>query len=133
MKFLQQSFTTRLIGILMTAYSLFYLAYPFIEGQMTAKLPVNECLFKSITHLPCPGCGYVRSVQYASQNHWHEAFLWHPFFIAIMLVAVVFLVTGLKLTYSGTLFNLPKWFIYSLITLAIVSWATKFIMGSAYY
>ena len=117
----------------MTAYSLFYLAYPFLSGQIVAKLPVNACLFKNITSLPCPGCGYVRSVQHAAHNHWHEAFLWHPFFIVIFLVAVIFLFTGIKIIVSGSFINLPKWFIYSFIVLAIMSWAMKIILGPAYY
>ncbi|MBI3921066.1 MAG: DUF2752 domain-containing protein [Armatimonadetes bacterium] len=51
-----------------------------------AGLPVNLCLFKWITGVPCPGCGLTRSVTCLSHGHFAAAFHFHPFGIVAYLV-----------------------------------------------
>lgn len=46
---------------------------PFQEG------PVEICVFKNLTNLPCPGCGFTRSFVYMGHLDFYHAFLMHPF------------------------------------------------------
>ncbi len=46
---------------------------PFQEG------PVEICVFKSLTNLPCPGCGMTRSFVYFAHADLLNSFLIHPF------------------------------------------------------
>ena len=48
-------------------------------------LPIDLCLLKRLTGLPCPTCGLTRAVCYALQGDWAASLGFHP---AGILVAV---------------------------------------------
>ncbi len=47
--------------------------------------PVEICVFKNITNLPCPGCGFTRSFVYMGHLDFYRAFLMHPFGTALFV------------------------------------------------
>ena len=48
-------------------------------------LPVDLCLLKALTGLPCPTCGLTRAVCHAVQGDWLGSFSFHP--AGILVVA----------------------------------------------
>lgn len=116
----------------MALSALFYL-YPFIPKHSKEAFFLDGCIFKSVTHLPCPGCGYDRAMNEIIRNNWSEALHYHALFPFLVLLSVIFLITGIKSIVSGKLFSFSKTTIYSIVGLVILSWIMKFVMGPAYY
>ncbi|MFC0875706.1 DUF2752 domain-containing protein [Saccharicrinis sp. FJH2] len=123
----------RSIGIAMMLSALFYLYYPFLPQHSKEVLYLDGCLFKSVTHLPCPGCGYDRAMNQLAKNNWSEAFHYNALFPFLILLSLFILVAGIKITISGKLFSITKTTLYIIIGLVIASWIMKFIMGPLYY
>ena len=46
------------------------------------------CLFRSITGIPCPGCGLTRAWRSALLGDVSSAFRWHPMFWSVPVLAV---------------------------------------------
>ncbi len=44
------------------------------------------CMFKSVTHIDCPGCGFQRSFIMLLQGHISESFFMYPALIPIFLL-----------------------------------------------
>ena len=122
-----------MIGILMILSALFYLLYPLIPGSAKSSLYLNQCLFKSATGLPCPGCGYDRGLNLLLDGQIYEAFMHNlmlPFFI---ILPVIFIVVGVQIIYKGHLISVPKKYILVIVLFVAISWILKFVMGSEYY
>jgi hypothetical protein len=49
------------------------------------------CPIRSITGIPCPGCGMTRAIRYALQLDFVSAWHYHPLFFLIPLMILVFL------------------------------------------
>ncbi|MCU0376090.1 MAG: DUF2752 domain-containing protein [Chitinophagaceae bacterium] len=52
------------------------------------KAPVNTCIFKQATGLPCPACGSTRSVQAMLHGHWPQVFSHNPLGIVTFIMVV---------------------------------------------
>ncbi|MFB6317829.1 DUF2752 domain-containing protein [Saccharicrinis sp. FJH54] len=123
----------RSIGTGMVLSALFYLYYPFLSFHSKETLYLDGCIFKSVTHLPCPGCGYDRAMNQLVRNNWSEAFHYNALFPFLILLSLFILVAGIKITLSGKLFSISKTTLYIILGLVIASWIMKFIMGPLYY
>ena len=65
--------------------------YVWIGWSVVAGTP-NVCLFKEVTHLPCPACGTTRSLLLLMNGHFTGSLLVNPFgiFIGAGLLIVPF-------------------------------------------
>jgi hypothetical protein len=59
-------------------------------------LPIDLCLLKRLTGLPCPTCGLTRAVCYALQGDWAASLGFHPAGI-LVVVSVLGWVTWMSL------------------------------------
>ena len=123
----------RVIGIVMMLSALFYIYYPFIPQYSKEALYLDGCVFKSVTHLPCPGCGYDRAMNEVIHHNWSEAFHYHALFPFLVLLSLFILIAGIKILISGKLFSVSKTTFYIIVGLVILSWIMKFVIGPAYY
>lgn len=48
------------------------------------------CTIRMLTGIPCPGCGMTRAFLLVSQGKIYEATMMHPFWIPIIILAVIF-------------------------------------------
>jgi hypothetical protein len=58
--------------------------------------PVGVCLFKQVTHIPCPSCGTTRAVLMFTEGHPAETFFVNPIgylIVAVLLIVPVWLVS----------------------------------------
>lgn len=81
-------FRNLLAIVLITAgYALYLLPQFFPFGGIT-----GFCMFRSITGIPCPGCGMGKASIMISQGEFYNAFIMHPLSIpfAIAALAAIF-------------------------------------------
>lgn len=124
------TFSGYLINALILTTCLGTLVYPLLSQQGTIHF---DCIFKEVTGLPCPSCGYSTAIIYALQKDLYHAFLHNPgwlFWIAFQLILVFI---GLKSLIIGKQVVLGNGLLYSLIILIVLIWAGKFLIGSNYY
>ena len=53
------------------------------------------CLFHRLTGLPCPGCGFTRSLVCCAHGHWSEAVFYHPLGPVLFASLVVWSLLGI--------------------------------------
>lgn len=58
-------------------------------------LPGPPCLFKTIFHVPCPGCGLTRSFRAIWRGDLSQAIRYHPLGPLLFLLCVAFLLLAL--------------------------------------
>lgn len=64
------------------------------------------CLFRIITHLPCPFCGMTRSLLCFFQGNWQDALRWHPLGVllgsVITVALLIWILSGFNVWSSAT-------------------------------
>ena len=124
------TFSGYLINALIVVSCLGTLAYPLLSQQGTVQF---DCIFKSVTGLPCPSCGYSTAIICVWQKDLYHAFLnnpgW-PIWIGFQLILVFI---GLKSLIMGRQAVLGTGLLYLLIILIVMIWAGKFLIGPDYY
>jgi len=71
---------------------------------LLALLPWNTCLFRRFLGIPCPGCGFTRSVLALAHGQFTHSFFFHPAIIPGVLLAIATLVLALVLPDND-----PRW------------------------
>jgi hypothetical protein len=60
-----------------------------ILNEQTISKPIEVCLVKHITNIPCPSCGSTRSVLSLTKGNFIKAFTINP--LGILIVIIMFL------------------------------------------
>ena len=73
------------------------LPYSNTTARMIGKIMNGQmpCLFREITGLYCPGCGGTRAVKALMKGEILSSFLYHPFILYMVILAVIFAVSYL--------------------------------------
>jgi hypothetical protein len=124
------TFSGYLINALILATCLGTLAYPFLSHQGTIHF---ECIFKEVTGLPCPSCGYSTAIIYAFQKDIHHAFLHNPGWLIWIAFQLILVFIGLKSLIVGRQALIGQRLLYLLIILIVLVWVGKFLIGPDYY
>ncbi len=106
------------------------LVYPLLDRGGILKI---NCIFKSITGLPCPTCGYSTAIGCLIGGNVYQSFLYNPgwfFWIAFQLLLVII---GTKSLVTGRQVSLPGRLVLVLAVFILLTWAAKFMIGKAYY
>ena len=53
-----------------------------------------RCLFRTLLHIPCPGCGMTRAVVSLLHLEFPTAFSYHPMVFALPVMVLYFLLDG---------------------------------------
>jgi len=56
---------------------------------IASKFSSTICLFKTITGLPCPGCGLTRAYLSLFRGNFTKAFEYHPLFLLPLVVLII--------------------------------------------
>ncbi len=116
-----------------------WLALTYIHGAGSGDEP-GVCLFKRITHIPCPSCGSTRSVLSLLKGDLTGALFLNPFGVIILTIMVVvplwilFDVLGKKATlfrfYKSTeSFLRRKWVAIPLVLIVLLNWIWNICKG----
>ena len=124
------TFSGYAVNFLLVSSCLFALFYPVFE---LINLLSFECPFKSITGLPCPGCGYTRSIENLVTGDIFISFMHNPGWIFLTLFMVTMTGIGVKSMINGRQVTLGKKWLIIFIILIGSTWIGKFLLGSAYY
>lgn len=103
---------------------------------------LTPCMFKQVTHIPCPSCGATRSLIYLI-NHGDvtQAFLINPIgivlFIAMLIIPFWIIVDILLKSssfyrayqYMETVLKQKRWLSVSLISVVLINWVWNIVKG----
>jgi hypothetical protein len=73
--------------------------YVWLFASNYYHLHIESCLFRKITHIPCPSCGSTRSVGALLNGEFTGAFYYNPLGYLILILMIL----------------LPAWIIYDII------------------
>jgi hypothetical protein len=119
-----------LVNSLIAISCLGTLSYPFLDAGGILSF---DCLFRSITGLPCPSCGYSTAIGCLIAGDLAHSFLHNPgwiFWIALQLTLVFI---GVKSIITGRQAILSGMLILPLAILIVLTWIAKFIIGPEFY
>ena len=106
------------------------LAYPFLD--FGGILSFN-CLFKSLTGLPCPTCGYSTALGCLLSGNIGHSFLHNPGWIFWVALQFLLVFIGIKSILTGRQAVISGRLIIPLVVLILMTWAAKFVIGAQYY
>ena len=106
------------------------LAYPLLD--FGGILSFN-CLFKNITGLPCPTCGYSSALGCLMEGNFGHSFLHNPGWIFWVALQVLLVYIGIRSILTGKQAVISAKLIIPLAVLILLTWASKFIIGPQYY
>ena len=124
------TFSGYLINALILATCLGTLVYPLLSHQGTIHF---DCIFKEVTGLPCPSCGYSTALIYAFQKDLQHAFLHNPGWLIWIAFQLIMVFIGLKSLILGRQAIIGQRLLYLLIVLIVLIWVGKFLIGPEYY
>ncbi len=124
------TFSGYLINALILATCLGTLLYPLVSHHGVIHF---DCIFKEITGLPCPSCGYSTAIIYAFQKDLYHAFLHNPGWLIWIAFQLLLVFIGLKSLILGSQALISQRLLYLLIVLIVLIWVGKFLIGPEYY
>ena len=124
------SFAGYSINFLIAFSCLGTLYYPFLDA--VGKLHFH-CIFKAVTGLPCPTCGYSSAIACLLNGDLSNSFLHNPGWIFWILFQVILIFIGLKSLFTGSQSHIPRRLVIPIVMIIVLCWAAKFIIGSEYY
>ena len=119
-----------LVNSLITISCLGTLTYPFLDAGGIINF---NCLFRSITGLPCPSCGYSTAVGCLLYGEIGHSFLHNPGWILWIALQVLLIYIGIKSIITGRQAIIHARMIIPLSSLIILTWVAKFIIGPEFY
>ena len=124
------SFTGYGINFLIALSCIGTLVYPFLDARGIINV---DCIFKGITGLPCPTCGYSAAIGCLIGGDITHSFLHNPGWILWVALQITLVFIGIKSILSGRQAVIPARLVIPLVILILATWASKFIIGSEYY
>lgn len=120
-----------------TGYIWLYLG---LSNEQSMGKPIEVCLIKRFTNIPCPSCGSTRSILSLTKGNFNEAFSINPmgFLIAlIMFLSPLWIIADIAIK-KNTLFNFYQRlethlkrvrFAIPLLLIVIVNWIWNITKG----
>ena len=106
------------------------LSYPFLDAGGIINI---DCLFRSITGFPCPSCGYSTAVGCLLSGEIGHSFLHNPGWIFWIAFQVLLVYIGIKSIITGKQAIIQVKLVIPLVSLIILTWVAKFIIGPEFY
>ena len=93
-----------------------------------------NCVFKSITGLPCPGCGLTRGFRSLFSGHIIDAFNYNvltiPIFLFLLVLAILLVIDFVfKKKYTERLLKKLSNYYMLIIAIVIISWIINIMRG----
>jgi hypothetical protein len=91
------------------------------------------CLFRSITGLPCPTCGYTSAMVDLMKGNLLHSFLHNPGWFFWLALQFFLIYIGIRSVLSGRQHLLPGRFVLPILIIILGIWVVKFMLGPDYY
>ncbi|MFC2098240.1 DUF2752 domain-containing protein [Bacteroidota bacterium] len=124
------STTGYLINLLIAFSCIGTLVYPIFDAGGIVRI---DCIFKSITGLPCPTCGYSTAIGCLLSGNIAHSFLHNPAWIFWLGLQVVLVFIGIKSLITGKQALISLKLIIGLAVILMLTWVAKFIIGPEFY
>jgi len=125
------TFTGYLVNALILISCLGTLAYPVLSYYGT--IIHFDCIFKEITGLPCPSCGYSKAIGCVLQKDLSQSFLHNPGWIMWIAFQGLLIFLGAKSLMTGKQAVIRLRLLVALIILILSVWTGKLLIGPEYY
>ena len=119
-----------LVNFLIALSCIGTLVYPILDAGGILRL---NCIFKSITGLPCPTCGYSTAIGCLLNGNIAHSFLHNPAWIFWIALQVGLVFIGIKSIVTGRQAVIPVKLIVALAIILVLTWIAKFIIGPEFY
>ncbi len=126
----QLTFTGYLVNVLILITCIGTLIYPQLSRYGAIHF---DCIFKQITGLPCPSCGYSAAIESVFQHHLSQSFLHNPGWLIWIAFQLLLIFIGIKSLVNGRQTIIGRRLLPVLIILILLIWTAKFIIGPEYY
>ena len=92
-----------------------------------------KCIFKHLTHYPCPTCGFSRAVQYSIRGDFKTGILYSPLWILLVVYHLYLIVISTRALVTSRQVLINKRILLVIIISLTLSWILKFVIGETYY
>ena len=124
------SATGYILNFLIALSCLGTLTYPLLDAGGVINV---DCIFRTVTGLPCPTCGYSTAVGFALSGELLESFLHNPACIIWIVLQLGLVYIGIGSIIRGRQVMIPVKLVIALAVILLLSWVFKFIAGPVYY
>ncbi len=124
------TFSGYLINTLILITCFGTLIYPLLNHHGVIHF---DCIFKGITGLPCPSCGYSAAVVGMFQKDLYHSFQHNPGWLMWIAFQLYLIFIGLKSIITAKQAVIGQRLLILLIILILLTWIGKFLIGPEYY
>lgn len=119
-----------LINILIFLSCTGTLTYPLLDAGGILSV---DCIFRTVTGLPCPTCGYSTAIGCLLGGDVLHSFAHNPAWIFWLALQLGLVFIGVKSVVTGRQALIPVRWIVILAAILVLNWAAKFIIGPDFY
>ena len=91
----------------------------FFAAQYAILGKIELCVFRSISGLPCPGCGMTHAATAIFHGNWRQSLEYHLFFIPVAATLLFCAVPTGAWSFADTVKRCHKWHSFLLLALAV--------------
>jgi len=113
-----------------------FFMYFIIKDIPDPSYKKSICIFKNLTHYPCPGCGTTRGIRYLFHGYFEKALLMNPlsYLTVLFAIATPFLIIKDLIKKETKYLNIiklkiPNYMIVIVILLTILNWIWNLYKG----
>jgi hypothetical protein len=126
----QLTLTGYLVNALILITCIGTLIYPLLSHHGAIHF---DCIFKEITGLPCPSCGYSAAIESAFQHNLPQSFLHNPGWLIWIAFQLLLVFIAIKSLVIGKQAIIGQRLLLVLVILVLLIWTAKFLIGPEYY
>jgi hypothetical protein len=119
------TFSGYVINTILVLSCLFALLYPFFEILQLFSI---KCPFNSLTGLPCPGCGYTRSIISLLEGNISASFNHNPGWFILIIFLATLISIGLGSIIKGRQLGLSNGQFIFFLVLLVCTWIGNLIL-----
>ncbi|WP_165921799.1 DUF2752 domain-containing protein [Natronoflexus pectinivorans] len=102
------------------------LLYPFVTCSGEFGI---SCLFRSLTAVPCPTCGYSRAVCHAVSGDLGRSLNLNPLWLVLVIYQIFMIFISVKAIIKNRMITIPKGIVIAFFVVLGVNWLIILTLG----